>query len=210
MPKIKLQQKSPLYAEDKKKVTIKTCDMPECDVHALHRAPKDRALSAYYDFCFEHVKSYNRAWNYFAGMPDHDVEDYIYNGAIWDRPTWKFASEGAADDILRNAAWKSYHFTEKDKPKDRTHEQEPPNKKEHRIYNRNTPEHQALEEFGLAPPVTLAEIKKTYKSLLKKYHPDVNNSCPMAEERSKNINAAYTLLRLAYEKYEILEEKFKG
>jgi DnaJ-class molecular chaperone len=58
--------------------------------------------------------------------------------------------------------------------------------------------------------VTLEIIKAAYKTLVKKFHPDVNSNCPMAEERSKNINAAYTMLRLSYEKYEKLEEKFKG
>jgi hypothetical protein len=113
MPRIKLQEKSPLFDDDKPKTAARVCDMPECMIHAEHRAPKNRGLNEYYNFCFEHVSSYNRAWNYFDGMPDRDVEDYIYNGTIWDRPTWKFATEGAADEILRKKTWQTYHFTER-------------------------------------------------------------------------------------------------
>lgn len=208
MPRIKLQEKSPLFDDDKPQIKTKICDMPGCNHDAEHRAPKDRDLSDYYNFCYEHASAYNRAWNYFDGMPDRDVEDYIYNSTIWDRPTWKFAEHGAADEILRKKAWQTYNFTDKEPPKDFSQK----HKKQSYVdsASRNSPEHKALEELGLAPPVTLDLIKQAYKKLVKKYHPDVNGNCPMAEERSKNINAAYTLLRLSYEKYEQLEEKFKG
>lgn len=39
-----------------------------------------------------------------------------------------------------------------------------------------------------------AEIRKAYRSLAKKYHPDVNKNNPKAAERFKEISAAYTLL----------------
>lgn len=214
MPRIKLQQHSPLFEDDKPKIKVRICDMPGCNAHAEHRAPKDRDLKDYYHFCHEHVSAYNRAWNFFDGMPERDVEDYIYNGTIWDRPTWKFATDGAADEILRKKAWQSYHFTEKEPPKDhkarRNSGADNSNSSSTSNISRNTPEHKALDELGLAPPVTLESIKATYKKLVKKYHPDLNNNCPMAEEKSKNINAAYTLLRLAYEKYERFEQKFQG
>ncbi len=216
MPRIKLQEKSPLFDDDKPKIAVRVCDMPECVTHAEHRAPKNRGLNEYYNFCYEHVSSYNRAWNYFDGMPERDVEDYIYNGTIWDRPTWKFATEGAADEILRQKTWQTYHFTEKEAPKSHkghygAHNGGNNNQSSYvSQQSRNTPEFKALEELGLAPPVTLEIIKAAYKTLVKKYHPDVNSNCPMAEEKSKNINAAYTMLRLSYEKYEKLEEKFKG
>ena len=40
---------------------------------------------------------------------------------------------------------------------------------------------------------TSAEIKKAYRSLAKKYHPDINKT-PQAEEKFKEINAAYEVL----------------
>jgi len=47
--------------------------------------------------------------------------------------------------------------------------------------------------LGVSPDATADEIKKAYRKLARKYHPDVNKS-PEAEEKFKEINAAYEIL----------------
>lgn len=59
--------------------------------------------------------------------------------------------------------------------------------------------------MGLAPDATLQEIKRTYKKLARKYHPDVSKE-PDAEVRFKEVGEAYAVLkdpekRAAYDKY---------
>lgn len=49
------------------------------------------------------------------------------------------------------------------------------------------------ETLGLNDNATSNEIKKAYRSLAKKYHPDINKT-PEAEEKFKEINAAYEVL----------------
>ncbi len=49
------------------------------------------------------------------------------------------------------------------------------------------------ETLGLDDNATEAEIKKAYRTLAKKYHPDINKT-PEAEEKFKEINAAYEVL----------------
>ena len=49
------------------------------------------------------------------------------------------------------------------------------------------------EILGLDDNATASEIKKAYRSLAKKYHPDINKT-PEAEEKFKEINAAYEVL----------------
>lgn len=49
------------------------------------------------------------------------------------------------------------------------------------------------ETLGLNENATAAEIKKAYRTLAKKYHPDINKT-PEAEEKFKEINAAYEVL----------------
>ncbi|MCR5230269.1 MAG: molecular chaperone DnaJ [Solobacterium sp.] len=49
------------------------------------------------------------------------------------------------------------------------------------------------EVLGISKSATDAEIKKAYRSLAKKYHPDVNKE-PGAEEKFKEINEAYEVL----------------
>lgn len=49
------------------------------------------------------------------------------------------------------------------------------------------------ETLGVSESATQSEIKKAYRALAKKYHPDINKT-PDAEEKFKEINAAYEVL----------------
>ena len=46
--------------------------------------------------------------------------------------------------------------------------------------------------LGVSPNASEDEIKKAYRALAKKYHPDVNNGSPQAEARMKEVNEAYS------------------
>lgn len=48
--------------------------------------------------------------------------------------------------------------------------------------------------LGISPSATEDEIKKAYRSLAKKYHPDVNNGSAEAEQRMKEVNEAYSTI----------------
>lgn len=174
--------------------------MPGCSEHAEHKAPKDRSLSDHYWFCFEHVKDYNAAWDFFSGMNADEVEAQILRSMYGDRPTWRYDVEGAAAEALKRASWQTYHFTEEEPPKENFRHKTSTN-------NPNTPEFEALAILGLEPPITLAGIKTRYKELAKKHHPDLNQGDKKAEDLLKTINMAYTILKLSYAKFEKLEMK---
>lgn len=199
MPRIQLKPKSPEFEDHRKKVRAKACDMPGCRGHGDHKAPKDRSLSDYYWFCFDHVRDYNAAWDYFSGMNSAEVEAQILNSLYGDRPTWRYDVDGAAADALKRAAWQTYHFTDEEPPKEDF-------RKKTTTANPNTPEFEALSIMGLEPPVKLADIKARYKALAKKYHPDLNPDDKQAEDLLKSINMAYTILKLSYAKFEKLEK----
>lgn len=48
--------------------------------------------------------------------------------------------------------------------------------------------------LGVAEGATAEDIKKTYRKLARKYHPDANPNDPTAEERFKEISEAYQVL----------------
>ncbi|WP_200762134.1 DnaJ C-terminal domain-containing protein [Nitrosophilus alvini] len=61
------------------------------------------------------------------------------------------------------------------------------------------------ETLGISPDASADEIKKAYRKLARKYHPDINKD-PDAEEKFKEINAAYEILsdpekRKQYDQY---------
>lgn len=198
MPRIVLKHKSPEYADPKESVRTQPCDMPGCSENAEHKAPKHRGLNEHYCFCYAHVSEYNKAWDFFSGMQQHEVQDHILNSIYGDRPTWRYAGEDATEN-LRRAAEKTYNFGQSDSRKQE-------NRTESSM-NTNTPEYEALAIMGLEPPVTLDVIKARYKTLAKKHHPDLNKNNPKSEELLKRINMAYTILKLAFEEYKNLPER---
>lgn len=204
MPRIFLKPKSPEFADDgHKDPVIHCCEMPGCQEEAHHKAPKNRGLNEYYWFCLTHVMEYNKAWDFFSGMSQNDIENHIRSSFLWDRPTRRF-DQGDATESLRRKAWQTQFFTDEDP-------QEQEKGAGFRFSNdpniHATPEMQAMAIMGLEPPVDLAVIKARYKALVKKYHPDVNPNDPKAEDMIKTINMSYTILKLAYEKFEILEDR---
>lgn len=63
--------------------------------------------------------------------------------------------------------------------------------------------------LGVTRDVSAAELAKTYKRLAKRHHPDANPGDASAEERFKEIAAAYAVLsdpetRTAYDQYRLL------
>lgn len=202
MPRIRLKPGSAEFADDQtRQPHCRACDMPGCSAHGEYKAPRDRSLSGHYHFCLEHVQEYNKAWDFFSGMSAREIEEQIIRSTLWDRPTRRYDTEALMAERLRTAAWKTYNFTDK----------EPPQSENARrtTIERNTPEAEALALFGLEPPVDIQGIKTRYKELVKKYHPDVNPGDKTAEDKIKTINMSYTILRLAYEKFERYEESKK-
>jgi molecular chaperone DnaJ len=52
----------------------------------------------------------------------------------------------------------------------------------------------AYTELGLKPDASADEVKKAFRSLAKKYHPDTNKDNPDAEEKFKRINRAKQII----------------
>lgn len=212
MPKINLKPNSPEFDESMQRKNAfesrfrqKHCDMPGCPNEGDFRAPKDRSLSDHYYFCQMHITEYNRAWNFFEGMNTKEVEDHILSSMYGDRPTWRYDVKGGDPmDELRAKAWEFYGQGESpdEKASRAYHEYE----QNGRNVDRNSAEFEALALFGLEPPLTLEDIKKRYKELAKKYHPDHNQGDDKAEELLKRINMAYTILKLAFQKFDHLEK----
>lgn len=165
------------------------CDFPGCEKPGEYRAPKDRGLKDYYWFCLEHVQAYNAKWNYYDGEESED--------------------EAAAKTAEEEAQ----------KARQRMHFKGFRSKINYQFGRRLKDEFGFFGEYGGAMPsaeeiffteqerrylkimelsaddLSLLKIKKQYKKLVKKYHPDLNrDNKEEAEEKFKQLTAAYQAL----------------
>lgn len=172
---------------------IRLCEWPDCQMKADHKAPRSREqLRDYRWFCLDHVREFNRRWNYFEGMTDDEVEADLRRDTVWQRPSWPL---GDREDTVRGpkAGMGPFgidpdYFVDdfglfKEKPAETSGPQA------------DAPTRVALAVFGMQLPVSHDELKGRYKELVKKHHPDTNGGTKAAEEKFKEIREAYETLR---------------
>ncbi len=170
------------------------CHTPGCAEDGVHRAPvaRDR-LSEYYWFCTEHVRSYNLAWDFFAGMNEQEIEFQRRFDTVWQRPSWPFGQFGerAAGHAGGGAGYRVHDsfgfFSEGPEGANGAGATRP-----------QTAEQKALALLDLEEPVTFADVKARYMSLVKQLHPDANGGDTEAEERLKIVNQAYGALKISF------------
>ena len=171
------------------------CDFPGCRRDGLYKAPKGpRQLRDYYYFCLEHVREYNRSWNFNEGLNEEELEQMIRRSTTWERPSWPFgAREADISSLLNNEIRDVFGLFEGN---DIRYQKRQENKERQFLYSHLDPNQiKALSVMGLALPIELEELKSKYKDLVKLTHPDRNGGDKEAEERLKLINEAYTTLK---------------
>lgn len=167
------------------------CDMPDCNEPAGYRAPKSpNKLNEYFWFCFEHVRQYNSRWDFCKGMTPSQIEQKLRSATVWDKPSWKLGGLGSAR-LLNKHYFKDPMniFTEaNNKTKNTAH---------HHTETNPIPDglKDSLKTLELDWPLSLAELKKRYTLLARRYHPDTNGGDVELAEQFKIINAAYSQLR---------------
>jgi hypothetical protein len=173
---------------------MRLCDHPGCLAGGDFPAPKSRVeLHRYYWFCLEHVRAYNLAWNYYAGMSDREIEAEIRHDTVWQRPSWRLGARHGPfySGNLRDPLHTFDGNAENGAARDRHAQGGGPRRA---LSERE----QALAVFELQPPFTLVSLKARYKTLVKEHHPDAHGGDKAAEEKLKVINQAYAILKASY------------
>ena len=166
------------------------CAVDGCCEEGCYPAPRTREkLRDYLWFCLEHVRAYNKSWNYFNGLQGAALEAEIQNATTWERPSWRFGTgTGGAG---------SFHAGMMDEAEDIFGlfgtRQEAERAQAYASMDRE--ERAAWKVFDMDPVSDPSAIKRRYNELAKQNHPDHNQGDPLAEERLKEINLAYSTLR---------------
>lgn len=164
------------------------CNWRGCCNSGDFPAPKGRDKEGeYFLFCQEHVREYNKQYNYFVGMKADDIIDYQKSASTGHRPTWsmKDRAKGGGKGANKETNWQDPHFLfEEDEP-----EVQP---KGRRLRNL---ERKSLSHLGLGASATKEDIKTRYKELVKRHHPDLNGGDRHAEEKLREVISAYNYLK---------------
>ncbi len=166
------------------------CDWENCKKIGSYKAPMERDNSRNFRYlCLEHIKIFNKNWNYFSNMTDEEIEFFIKSDLTWHKPTKSFASSDNFFKILWNNALD-----------DKINVFNNGGFKEFKRSKLSSKDRDALDVLGLKYGVKWEEIQKKFKGLVKKYHPDKNHGSKKYEDVLKKITLAYSQLKLTISK----------
>ena len=164
------------------------CDWINCKKTAKFKAPKERDNSKNFKWlCEEHIKLFNKNWNYFDGMNQSEIESFLKADITWHRPTQKFSSLDNHFNILWNNALSDKFKIFKTE-----------RKRNSQINNRIlcSKDKDAFEIMELEIDTDWTDIQKKFKTLVKKFHPDKHSGNKKYEDILKKITLAYSHLKI--------------
>ncbi len=165
------------------------CEWNNCNEEGLYKAPKEKDNSKEYRLlCLEHVREFNKSWNYFSGMSEEQVINFLKSDMTWHKPTQSFSSSDNFFKILWNNTLKD----ENGKFKDFS------NFNHMNKFKFNNNDLKAFEILGVGVGLKWAKIQEKFKRLVKKFHPDMNAGNKKFEDKLKVITLAYTQLKNTY------------
>ncbi len=173
------------------------CQWDGCEEAGTHRAPVGRMREGeYFRFCFEHVREYNKGFNYFSGLADSEVARYQKEALTGHRPTWTIgtnASYRSAPEMAQHRSGRAGYYRNVRDPFNMfgSDTAAPRQRKAKPL------EAKALETLGLTAKATGTEIKARYKELVKRHHPDANGGDRGSEDRFRDVLQAYRVLKQA-------------
>jgi len=174
------------------------CQWNGCEATGTHKAPLGRDREGQYlMFCINHVREYNKSYNYFSGLDDDAIAKFQKDSLTGNRPTWTMGvnrkdgmdvSEGDAGSV--NSMKSSARMRAKmaragvvySSPRQR---------------KLKTLEKKAIDSLDLPHTATEEQIRARYKELVKLLHPDANGGDRSSEDKLRKIIQSYKYLRQA-------------
>ena len=175
------------------------CSWAGCDRPGTHKAPKGRNREGeYHQFCIDHVRQYNKSYNYFSGMGDDAIAAYQKDSLTGHRPTWTMGVNTAGEkrEGVRRTAARDWTGGTRD-PFDMFERGFQPPPEEAPKRHLKTLERKAFDTLDLGGTEGGDAIKARYKQLVKLYHPDANGGDRGSEDRLREIIQAYNFLKAA-------------
>jgi len=191
-------QKKKKKAAKEAEAKARECQWEGCARPGAHKAPAGRDREGeYYQFCVDHVREYNKKYNYFSGLEDTEVAKVQKEALTGERPTKPFSSNPTGDKArashnmsqLRSGRAGYYKRIQA-----KTAYAEPGAAPVRKL---KPLEAKAMATLGLKAKDDENAIRQRYKELVKQHHPDANGGSRESEQRLAEVLKAYKVLRAA-------------
>ena len=167
------------------------CAWNNCFEIGEYKAPIEKDNSKKYKLlCLSHIKEFNKNWNYFSGMNDKEIFNFLKSDITWHKPTQSFASNDNFFKIL----WKNTLNDERVND----HFKNGYECKSFIDFDKN--DIKAFTILNLPVGLKWEKVQAKFKKLVKKFHPDKNAGNKKYEDKLKVITLAYTQLKNTYRK----------
>jgi curved DNA-binding protein CbpA len=190
--KIRITRKAPLKKDGP---PANCCQWEGCTKPGAHRAPAGRKREGeFFMFCVEHVREYNKNYNYFSGLGDSEIARFQKDALTGHRPTWEMGANSqvrAAPHIAQVRSGRAGYYKRVG--------EDPFGEGQTVVRERQMKplERKALRTLGLNDNAEGEAIRARYTELVKQHHPDSNGGVRGSEERLQEVIQAYRLLKKA-------------
>jgi len=162
------------------------CEWKNCKEFGKFKAPAEKDNSKKFKLlCVQHIKLFNKSWNYFEGMSDNEITNFLKSDITWHRPTQKFGSPDNFFSILWNNALNDKFKIFKDE-KNKNINKVKLCKKDKDAFN--------IMELNFN--ADYMAVQRKFKILVKKFHPDRHAGNKVYEDKLKKITMAYSHLKM--------------
>lgn len=183
------------------------CDWPDCKTKGVHRAPASpQDLDSFRWFCADHIKEYNKRWDFYKGMSADEIDQARRADQSWDRPTWKMEGKSGKPvgshriSHAEGRSWERFGFSD---PLEVLGENATINPGEaqaaeaRKARRRLLPKAdiKALEALDLDETATATTVRERYSVLVKQLHPDMNGGDRSEEARLRGVITAWHHLK---------------
>ncbi|QYX58163.1 J domain-containing protein [Roseovarius sp. SCSIO 43702] len=168
--------------------STRICDHEGCQEPGKYRAPKaPDVLDDYFWFCQQHVREYNLKWNFFNGTTEAEMNAQMSKDKVWERQTKSFTDPEAR-------AWARLGIEDPHQVLGVNATRNPGKQKGG---GRKLPptERRAVEILEAKDDWTKADIRKSYKKLIKVLHPDINGGDRSQEEQLQEVMWAWEQIK---------------
>ena len=166
------------------------CDYGGCNEHGEFQAKTKSPAKFFY--CLNHIKEFNKNYNFFEGMSEEEIIDYQISAIIGHRPTWKSGTNPHANYFSKFAKNDGSAFEDPFDlfEKDKTSKYERQSKiKKGKISEK------AYKLLDFSSLSSKSDIRKKFKEVVKSLHPDTNGGDNSQEDLLKEVISAYKTLK---------------